>query len=71
MQHMPSRRTQNRLDMRHLLTCASPCNALIIIRDEQESGSSPLVDSLSYLQNPLKATAHDVRVGGIVSTSQQ
>ena len=68
MQRTARQRKETGLDMRDLHSCANPCNALIITRDEQESGSSPLVDSLSYLQNPLKATAHDVRVGGIVNS---
>jgi hypothetical protein len=31
--------------MRDLQTCPNPCNASFITRNEQESGSSPLVSS--------------------------
>jgi hypothetical protein len=40
--------------MPDLQGCANPCNAWIITRNEQESGSSPLVGSLFFLQNSQK-----------------
>jgi hypothetical protein len=41
----------------------------VITRNEQVSGSSPLVGSLFYLQNQKKGEAHDVRVEGFVSST--
>ena len=52
MQHAASQRKENPLDMRDLQEPANPCNALWLTRNEQVSGSSPLVGSLIFLQNP-------------------
>jgi hypothetical protein len=41
----------------------------VITRNEQVSGSSPLVGSLFYLQNAQKQKCPDVRVGGFVSST--
>jgi hypothetical protein len=38
------------LEIRDLQASANPCNARPITRNEQVSGSSPLVGSLFYLQ---------------------
>src|SRR5215217_8579839 len=46
-----------------------PGSPLFLTRNEQVSGSSPLVGSLFYLQNPYKRKAHDVGVGGFVSST--
>jgi hypothetical protein len=48
MQHAVNRRSKNRLGMRNLQSCAKPCNALLITRNEQVSGSSPLVGSPAF-----------------------
>jgi len=48
VQRTASRRRQYRLGMRDLQARANPCNALFITRNEQVSGSSPLVGSLCF-----------------------
>jgi hypothetical protein len=45
VQHAATRSRESRLDMRVLQPCAHPCATLPITRNEQESGSSPLVGS--------------------------
>ena len=40
----------------------------LLTRNEQVSGSSPLVGSIFYLQTPQKRKAPDVSVGGFVSS---
>jgi hypothetical protein len=40
-------------------------------RNEQVSGSSPLVGSLFCLQNPYKRKAPDVRYEGLAAVGQQ
>jgi hypothetical protein len=40
-----------------------------LTRNEQVSGSSPLVGSLLYLQNPQKQKASDQNIGGFVSST--
>jgi hypothetical protein len=49
--------------MRYLQACASPCNALFITRNEQVSGSSPLVGSLepAYLSRIVADLLNDPR----------
>jgi hypothetical protein len=55
VQRRVSRRSENRLNMRDLQLQANPCNARWITRNEQVSGSSPLVGSLfsAYLSRIL------------------
>src|SRR5215217_3847778 len=54
---------ENSLDKRLLQPCVNSCNALFITRNEQESGSSPLVGSSFYLQIPQKRRISDIRCG--------
>jgi hypothetical protein len=56
VQHRASRKKENPLDKGNLQARAKPCNALVITRNEQESGSSLLVGShvsLHLHQNPI------------------
>jgi hypothetical protein len=46
--------------MRHLQSPAYPCNARPITRNEQESGSSPLVGSPLYYCSQLKREGEDM-----------
>ena len=49
VQHAATQSRESRLDMRGLQASENLCNAWIITRNEQESGSSPLVGSLYSL----------------------
>ena len=42
------RRRKNRVSMRDLQSCATPSNPQLLTRNEQVSGSSPLVGLLFY-----------------------
>jgi hypothetical protein len=44
-------------------------NVTILSRNEQVSGSSPLVGSLFYLQNPQNLKASDQNIEGFVSST--
>ena len=46
MQHWAKQRRETGLDMRDMQSCANPSNAYWLTRNEQVSGSSPLVGSL-------------------------
>jgi hypothetical protein len=56
MQHSARQSKEYGLDMRDLQVHANPCNTSIIIRNEQQSGSSRLVGSHSVLDLQIKAS---------------
>ena len=59
MRRRARQRIETGLDIRDLQARATPCNALFITRNEQVSGSSPLVGSPFSLRIPTKAESPD------------
>jgi hypothetical protein len=62
VQHAARRSKETGLGMRHLQPSATPCNPLFLTRNEQVSGSSPLVGSpgspqISGIRKPRKSCA--------------